>query len=99
MDMESFLPVACELLAVESTGDRPDELRRALGLVLDFVGPGFSVQRFDSGGKPSAVAYRGATRPEFGVILNAHLDVVPPQRASSGPAATVIACTRGARRT
>ena len=83
MDMESFLPVACELLAVESTGDRPDELHRALGLVLDFVGPGFSVQRFESGGKPSALAYRGAARPEFSVILNAHLDVVPAIRCRS----------------
>jgi acetylornithine deacetylase/succinyl-diaminopimelate desuccinylase-like protein len=51
MDVEAFLTVACELLAAESTGDRPAELNRALGLVLDFVGPGFSVEWFESGGK------------------------------------------------
>jgi succinyl-diaminopimelate desuccinylase len=77
MDVEAFLTAACELLAVESTGDRPAELHRALGLVLDFVGPGFSVEWFESGGKPSALVYRGITRPRFSLILNAHLDVVP----------------------
>jgi len=77
MDTESFLAAARELLAVPSTSDRPGDLARALGFVLDFVGPGFTVERFESGGKPSALAYRGALRPRFRVILNAHLDVVP----------------------
>ena len=82
---------ACELLAIPSTSDRPGELRRALEFVLDFVGPGFTVERFESGGKPSALVYLGAERAEFGVILNAHLDVVPAPPASSAPAATGIA--------
>jgi succinyl-diaminopimelate desuccinylase len=77
MDTESFLAAACELLAVPSTADRPAELRRALGFVVDFVGPGFTVERFESGGKPSVLIYRGAARPRFRIILNAHLDVVP----------------------
>jgi len=81
MDVEWFLAAAGELLAVPSTADRPTELERALGLVLDFVGPGFTVERFASGGKPSALVYRtghdNAERPRFRVILNAHLDVVP----------------------
>ena len=77
MDTESFLSAACGLLAVPSTADRPDDLRRALGVVLGFVGPGFTVERFESGGKPSALVYHGAHRPRFRVILNAHLDVVP----------------------
>jgi len=80
MDAESFLAVACELLAVPSTADRPRELHRALDLVLGFVGPGFTVERFESHGKPSALVYHGASsgaRPRFPVILNAHLDVVP----------------------
>jgi succinyl-diaminopimelate desuccinylase len=77
LDTESFLAVASELLAVPSTADRPAELRRALEAVLGFVGPGFTVERFESGGKPGALVYRGATRPHFRVILNAHLDVVP----------------------
>jgi succinyl-diaminopimelate desuccinylase len=77
MDIESFLASAGELLAVPSTADRPGDLHRVLGLVLDFVGPGFTVEKFESGGKPSALLYHGDRRPHFPVILNAHLDVVP----------------------
>ena len=77
MDEELFLARACELLAIPSTSDRPAELLRALEFVLDFVGPGFTVERFSSGGKPSALLYPGTERAEFDVILNAHLDVVP----------------------
>jgi succinyl-diaminopimelate desuccinylase len=81
MDLDTFLAAAVDLLAVQSTADRPDLLRRAVDSVVDFVGPGFRVERFDSGGKPSALLYadryQGTERPEFRVILNAHLDVVP----------------------
>ena len=58
MDVEWFLAAAGALLAVPSTADRPAELERALGFVLNFVGPGFTVERFASGGKPSALVYR-----------------------------------------
>ncbi|WP_245886227.1 M20 family metallopeptidase [Umezawaea tangerina] len=71
-----FLPLAEELLAIRSTADRPDDLHRALDLVLDVVGPGLVVERFESNGKPSALVHAGGRRP-FRVILNAHLDVVP----------------------
>src|SRR5262249_55566624 len=54
------------------------DLRRALEYVADCVGPGFIVERFESGSKPSALIYVGAgPRPRFRVILNGHLDVVP----------------------
>lgn len=85
MDTEAFLAAACELLAVRSTADRPSELHRALDFVVGFVGPGFTVERFDSGGKPSALMYRGAHRPRFQIILNAHLDVVPAPAAQFRP--------------
>jgi succinyl-diaminopimelate desuccinylase len=78
METESFLAAASELLAVQSTADRPGDLSRALDFTLDFVGPGFTVERFESGGKPSALLYTDAERPlRFRLILNAHLDVVP----------------------
>ena len=78
METESFLAAASELLAVRSTADRPGDLNKALDFALDFVGPGFTVERFESGGKPSALLYIGADRPQqFRIILNAHLDVVP----------------------
>ncbi|WP_205650458.1 M20 family metallopeptidase [Actinoplanes solisilvae] len=74
--MDRLVELACELIAVPSTADRPAELRRALDLVLETVGPGFEVRRFESGGKPSALVHpRGAEA--FRVVLNAHLDVVP----------------------
>ena len=77
MDIEVFLGCACELLAIPSTSERPAELRRALDYVLDFTGPGFTVERFESGDKPSALVFPGTRRRDFHVILNAHLDVVP----------------------
>ena len=85
MDAEVFLACACELLAIPSTSERPGELRRALDYVLDFVGPGFTVERFESGGKPSALVYPGTERRDFDVILNAHLDVVPAPPAQFRP--------------
>ncbi|GAA2987446.1 M20 family metallopeptidase [Actinokineospora diospyrosa] len=77
MDMTEFLALAEELLAIPSTADRGAELERALEFALGVVGPGFTVERFESNGKPSALVYRGARRPRFRVILNGHLDVVP----------------------
>jgi succinyl-diaminopimelate desuccinylase len=68
---------AADLIAVPSTADRPADLRRALDLVLDVVGPGFAVERFCSRGKPSALVHLPGPRPDFRVLLNAHLDVVP----------------------
>ncbi|ONI86832.1 peptidase M20 [Saccharothrix sp. ALI-22-I] len=72
-----LLPLTEQLLGIRSTADRPDDLRRALDFVLDVVGPGFTVERFDAGDKPSALVYPGERRPHFRVIFNAHLDVVP----------------------
>jgi len=81
VNLEAFLAVAVDLLRVQSTADRPDLLQHAVDTVLDFIGPGFRVERFESNGKPSALVYAdryySAELPEFRVILNAHLDVVP----------------------
>jgi succinyl-diaminopimelate desuccinylase len=81
LDLDAFLAVAVDLLGVQSTADRPELLREAVDRVVDFVGPDFHVERFESDGKPSALLYprryAGAERPQFRVILNAHLDVVP----------------------
>ncbi len=77
VDHDALLTVAEKLLAVRSTAERPGQLHRALDLVLDHVGPAFTVRRFHSGDKPSALVYAGPDRDDFRVILNAHLDVVP----------------------
>jgi succinyl-diaminopimelate desuccinylase len=85
MDVELFLAAAAELLAVPSTADRPAELSRALEMVIGLAGPGVTVERFESAGKPSALLYRGPGRPHFRIILNAHLDVVPAGAEQFGP--------------
>jgi succinyl-diaminopimelate desuccinylase len=85
MDLERFLATAVELLGVRSTADRPDQLHRALDLVVDIVGPGFTVERFEADGKPSALIYPAGPRPVFRVIFNAHLDVVPAEPAQFEP--------------
>jgi succinyl-diaminopimelate desuccinylase len=63
METESFLAVVSELPAIQSTADRATDLSKALDFALDFVGPGFTVERFESGGKPSALLYIGTDRP------------------------------------
>ncbi len=77
MNHHALLTVAVELLAVRSTADCPEQLQQALELVLTHVGPGFTVRRFRSGDKPSALVYAGPDRDDFRIVLNAHLDVVP----------------------
>src|SRR5690348_12620352 len=82
MRLDRFLDSATELLAIPSTADRPHALHRALDFVLDYtlnLTDGCTVERFERGGRPSALVYRGTTRREFAVILNAHLDVVPAE--------------------
>ena len=83
--LDRFLITAGELLAIPSTADRPPELRRVLDFMLDVVGPGFTVERFERNHKPSALVYPGAQRTEFPVIFNAHLDVVPGEPAQFQP--------------
>ncbi|MEV4705228.1 M20/M25/M40 family metallo-hydrolase [Actinoplanes sp. NPDC049316] len=75
--MDDLLDAAVRLVAIPSTADRPECLQKALDLVVDRAGPGFTVERFRSGGKPSALLYAPGRRPAFRAILNAHLDVVP----------------------
>jgi succinyl-diaminopimelate desuccinylase len=64
-----------DLIAIQSTANRPDELSRALDFILGVVGSDFPVRRFTAHGKPSALVHTGSG-PRFRVILNAHLDVL-----------------------
>jgi hypothetical protein len=100
MDTEVFLGCACELLAIPSTSERPAELRRALDYVLDFTGPGFTVERFESGGKPSALVYPGTGTP--GISTSSSTPTWTSsrlRRTSSARAATETACSPAAPRT
>jgi succinyl-diaminopimelate desuccinylase len=76
--MGIMLTRLAELISIRSTADRPDELQRALDLVIDEAGAGWTVRRFLANGKPSALLHPpGAGGGPFRVVLNAHLDVVP----------------------
>lgn len=82
MTEESLLQAVQELIAIESTADNPAELRRALDFIAAMIWqacPDATIERFERGGKPSLLAYRGGTeRPkQFHIMLNGHLDVVP----------------------
>lgn len=69
-----------ELLAIRSTHDRPQDLRKALSYVAAILEsfPDITVEHFERNGVHSLLAYHGATRPErFKILLNGHLDVVP----------------------
>jgi len=66
-----------DLIAIRSTADRPGDLREALDFAVGEAGPGFEVREFVSRGKPSALLHPPGAAGPFGVILNAHLDVVP----------------------
>ena len=99
MDTEAFLAAARELLAVPSTADRPGELGRALDFVLDFVGPGFTVERFASGGKPSALLYRAGRGRSSGSSSTRTWTWSRPRPGSSSPGWRTAGCTPAAPRT
>jgi succinyl-diaminopimelate desuccinylase len=91
VDLESFLGAAAELLAIESTADNPGGLGEALEFAVGYAGGDVTTERFASGGKTSALLRheqdheQGQERPRYGVILNAHLDVVPAPKDQFRP--------------
>lgn len=70
-----------QLLSIESTAHNPTGLREAYDFMIEFVRTNCSditIEEFESGGKPSFLAYKGPLRPaQFHLILNGHIDVVP----------------------
>ena len=98
MDVDSFLAQADGLLAIPSTSDRPGDLRRALDFVLDSGGPAVTVDRFESGGKPSALVYRpGPERISVSCSTRTWTSC-PLRPSSSGRAARVTGCSPAERR-
>lgn len=74
---KNTLTLARELIAIESTEHKPDQLSAALNRALREVRE-YTIERFERKGVQSALVFYGKERPEkFKVLLNAHLDVVP----------------------
>ena len=65
------------LIAIESVKEKPHMLTKVLETALEPL-QGFTIERFEKNGVPSALVYVGSKRPKrFKILLNAHLDVVP----------------------
>jgi len=80
-DDQALLEVVKELVAIPSTLHNVAELHRALDFIAEMIWQqrsDITIERFESNGKPSLLAYRGKQRPDkFHIILNGHVDVVP----------------------
>src|SRR5437868_7629341 len=69
-----------KLLRIRSTADNSTALQEAVAVITDILErhAGITVEKFESHGKPSLLAYTGQARPKhFTVLLNGHVDVVP----------------------
>lgn len=77
---DELVAMTCDLVAIPSVADRPDQLVAAIEYAERFARaiPGIFVSRFDEAGVPSVVATLRETRTPA-LMLNAHLDVVPAQ--------------------
>ena len=80
MTQEELIEKTEQLIAIESTVHNTPALHVAVDFVADYVSQfeGITIERFESNGIPSFLAYAGPERPaEFDVLFNGHLDVVP----------------------
>lgn len=83
--LNNILSLSKKLISIPSTKDNPKEIKRVLEVALDEL-KGYTIERFESNGSPSALIYTGKTRPKkFKIILNGHLDVVPAKPEQFNP--------------
>lgn len=88
MSTDEIIEQTKQLMAIQSTADRPDELRRAVEFVADIVAQhqDITIERFERNGKLSFLAYRSGPRPkQFDILLNGHVDVVPGKSSMFKP--------------
>ena len=80
MNDTKLLAITKQLVAIESTEHNLPGLAQAIEVIVQMVKarrPDVTIERFESNGKPSILAYKAARRPKrFHVIFNGHLDVV-----------------------
>lgn len=80
-----LLETASDLMAIRSTADRPDELRRVIEYVHDFFdGVPVWIERTEADGKPAIVICTRMTR-QPAILMQGHLDVVDGADAQFEP--------------
>jgi succinyl-diaminopimelate desuccinylase len=80
MTQDQLIQKAKQLIAIPSTADNQPALHKAVDVIANIIGQyeGITVERFESNGVPSLLAYADTKRPDvFDVLLNGHVDVVP----------------------
>ena len=84
--LDEIVALTCDLIAIPSTADRPDQLRAAIDYAERYARtvPGVRFQRAEAEGKPSLVVTLRETQTPA-VLLNAHLDVVPARAEQFQP--------------
>ncbi len=84
---DDLVRLACELIAIPSTDDRPDQLAAVIDYAERYARatPGVFVHRAERAGKPSLIVTLRDTRAPA-LMLNAHLDVVPARAEQFSPA-------------
>ena len=81
--IENVRRFAEKLISIPSIANSPQGLRDVLDIAKMEL-PGFVVEEFESNGIPSMLITNQNTKTrKFKIILNAHLDVVPPKNTTS----------------
>ncbi|HKX73591.1 MAG TPA: M20/M25/M40 family metallo-hydrolase [Candidatus Saccharimonadales bacterium] len=82
MTHEEIIEHSKNLVAMRSVAANQPGLHQAVNYIAAILAehPDITVERFESNGVPSLLAYYGQQRPErFETLFNGHLDVVPAQ--------------------
>ncbi len=80
-----ILSLSKKLILIKSIPDRPENLEKALEVVLSEL-PTYTIERFENNGVKSALIYNTNKRPNrFKIILNGHLDVIPGKESQFKP--------------
>lgn len=80
MSQDKIIKMAQKLIAIPSTADNLPALQDAINFISNYLSKtkNITVEKYESKGKPSILAYAGAKRPKkFTILLNGHIDVVP----------------------
>jgi len=78
--LNKILLLTKHLISIPSTKNNPSALKKVLKVTKREL-KGFAIEKFEKDGEPSLLAYNTHSRPKkFKIILNAHLDIIPPNK-------------------